>query len=153
VVKLPVKPEWDRLRGLAPDLFILPAGTTVHRIYRPGGAHLTLWNAFRYFGPMAARFDHPEVDEAGNAYEQDRGMRYYAFDIPSALAEVFQEKRTVNRVMDRPWLVSLRLSCDLTLLNLTDTYCVRAGGSMKRVSCLALSVHRTDREPFMTAMQ
>jgi len=134
VVKLPIKPDWDRLRGLAPDLFTLRTGTTVHRIYRRGGAHPTLWNAFRYFGPTAARFDHQELDEAGNAYEQERGMLYFAVDIPTALAEVFQEKRTINRVMDRPWLVSLRVSCDLTLLNLTDTYCVRAGGSMKLVS-------------------
>jgi hypothetical protein len=119
---------------LTPDLFVLPAGTMAHRIYRRGGAHPTLWNAFRYFGPTASRFDHQEPDQAGNACEQKRGMLYLALDIPTALAEVFQETRTVNRMRDRPWLVSLRLSCDLTLLNLTDTYCVRAGGSMKLVS-------------------
>lgn len=106
----------------------------MHRLYRRGGAHPTLWNAFRYFGPTASRFDHQERDAAGNAFEQNRGMLYLALDIPTALAEAFQEKRTVNRVTDRPWLVSLRLSCEVTLLNLTDTYCVRAGGSMKLVS-------------------
>ena len=75
----------------------------MHRIYRRGGVHPTLWNAFRYFGPTAARFDIQEVDETGNAYEHDRGMLYFALDIPTALAELFQEKHTVNRAMDRPW--------------------------------------------------
>lgn len=112
----------------------MAAGTPVHRIYRRGGEHPALWNAFRYFGPTAARFDHQQRDTKGRAFEQARGILYLAQDIPTALAEVFQEKRTVNRALDRPWLVSLRLACDLTLLNLTDTYCLRAGGSMKLVS-------------------
>ena len=134
MAKLPHAPDRERLRGLAPSLLSMAAGTPVHRIYRRGGEHPALWNAFRYFGPTAARFDHQQRDTKGRAFEQARGILYLAQDIPTALAEVFQEKRTVNRALDRPWLVSLRLACDLTLLNLTDTYCVRAGGSMKLVS-------------------
>ncbi len=51
-----------------------------------------------------------------------------------ALAEVFQERRTVNRTDLQPWLVSIKLANELPLLNLTDTFRAQAGGSMKLVS-------------------
>ena len=134
MAKLPKAPDWQRLRDLTPSLISIAAGTPVHRIYRRAGPHPTLWNAFRYFGPTGARFDHQKRDGEGHAHEQERGILYLARDIPTALAEAFQEKRTVNRGYDQPWLVSIQLGCDLALLNLTDTFCVRAGGSMKLVS-------------------
>jgi len=134
MAKLPNAPDPEHLRSLAPSLISIATGTPVHRIYRRGGERSTLWNAFRYFGPTGARFDHQERDVRGRACEQERGILYLASDIPTALAEVFQEKRVVNRKADRPWLVSIRLACDLTLLNLTDTFCLQAGGSMKLVS-------------------
>ncbi|MEN8130409.1 MAG: RES family NAD+ phosphorylase [Pseudomonadota bacterium] len=134
MAKLPNAPDRERLQDLPPSVLSIEAGTLVHRIYRRGGEHPTLWNAFRYFGPASARFDHQERDATGRASEQARGILYLARDIPTALAEVFQEKRTVNRALDRLWLVSLRLACNMTLLNLNDTFCIRAGGSMKLVS-------------------
>ncbi|MGI9301610.1 MAG: RES domain-containing protein [Gammaproteobacteria bacterium] len=106
----------------------------LHRVYRRGGDYFTLWNAFRYFGPTAARFDHHVRDTEGKAHVQDRGVIYAAMDIVTAIAEVFQQKRTVNRFADQPWLVSVSLSCDLSLLDLSDTFAVRAGGSMKLVN-------------------
>lgn len=132
--KLPNAPDLDRLRGLTPSLTTLPAGTTVHRIYRRGGAHPTLWDEFRYFGPTSSRIDQHVRDTEGKAHEQDRGIIYAATDILTALAESFQLKRAVNRTANRPWLVSATLSCDLSLLDLTDTFPVRAGGAMKLVS-------------------
>jgi hypothetical protein len=134
VAKLPSAPDLKRLQRLAPSLITIAAETPVHRIYRRGGDHPTLWNAFRYFGPTGARFDHHERDAAGRAQEQRRGIVYLAGDIPTVLAEVFQDKRTVNRRNERPWLVSIRLARDLTLLDLSGTFCVQAGGSMKLVS-------------------
>lgn len=132
--KLPNAPDLDQLRGLTPSLTTLPAGTTVHRIYRRGGTHPTLWDEFRYFGPTSSRFDHRVRDAEGKAHEQDRGIIYAATDIVTALAESFQLKRAVNRAANQPWLVSAQSSCDLSLLDLTDTFPVRAGGSMKLVS-------------------
>jgi hypothetical protein len=134
MTKLPNAPDPKRLQALPPSLLSLPAGTPLHRIYRRGGEHPTLWDAFRYYGPTGARFDHHRRDAKGRAHEQARGILYFAVDVPTALAEVFQEKRTVNRVAARPWLVSIKLANALSLLNLTDTFCVQAGGSMKLVS-------------------
>jgi hypothetical protein len=134
MAKLPREPDLNRLRKLPPSLITLTAGTKLNRIYVRGGDHPTLWDAFRYFGPTSARFDHHELDGNGAPYEQTRGIIYFAADGPTALAEVFQEKRTVNRVNARPWLVTIELAHDLSLLDLTDTFCVQAGGSMKLVS-------------------
>ena len=134
MAKLPKAPDLDRLRKLTPDLITLEAGTRLNRIYRRGGAHPTLWDAFRYFGPTSARFDHHELDAHGKPFDQARGVIYFAGDGPTALAEVFQEKRAVNREVGRPWLVTIALAADVSLLNLTDTFCVQAGGSMKLVS-------------------
>lgn len=133
MAKLPNTPHLKRLPELPPSLISLPKGTALHRIYRRGGGHPTLWNDFRYYGPIA-RFDHQQRDDKGRAQEQARGILYFALDIPTALAEVFQERRTVNRTDSQPWLVSIKLANDLSLLNLTDTFCAQAGGSMKLVS-------------------
>ncbi len=132
--KLPNRPDPGRLRTREPSLIPLPRGSVVHRVYLRGGPHPTLWNAFRFFGPTAARFDHHLLDEAGDPCEQDRGVLYAATDIVTALAEVFQQRRTVNRAANRPWLVSFALSRELTLLDLTGTFPVSVGASMKLVS-------------------
>lgn len=134
MAKLPKTPDLERLRKLPPSLISLPAGTSLNRIYRRGGDHPTLWDDFRYHGPTAARFDHQERDAKGRAQEQTRGIIYFAADVPTSLAEVFQEDRTVDRFDSQPWLVSIKLANDVSLLNLTDTFCVQAGGSMKLVS-------------------
>lgn len=130
MAKLPTAPDLNRLRQLAPDLITLKAGTVLNRIYRRGGAHPTLWDAFRYYGPSSARFDHHKPDPQGKATEQTRGIIYFAGDGPTALAEAFQEKRTVHRHSARPWLVTVELTASLSLLDLTDTFCIQAGGSI-----------------------
>lgn len=112
----------------------LRSGTLLHRIYRRGGDHPAQWRGFRHYGPTSARFDHHHPDDAERSQEQTRGILYLAVDISTALAEVFQERRTVDRFLQRPWLVSFKLANDLSLLDLTGTFCVRAGGSMKLVS-------------------
>ena len=132
--KLPNAPDPDRLRRLEPSLVTLASGTSVHRIYRRGGAHPTLWNAFRHFGPTASRFDHHLLDDDGRPHEQPRGVIYLARDITTAIAEVFQQERLIDRAEGQPWLVSSELSRDLSLLDLSGTFPLRAGGSMKLVS-------------------
>ena len=134
MAKLPHAPDLERLRALEPSLVRLPAAAVLHRVYRRGGPFPTLWNDFRRYGPTAARFDHHLPDERGRGRVQERAIVYAATDIPTAIAEVFQQRRAIDRALDAPWLVSAELARELVLLDLTDTFALRAGGSMKLVS-------------------
>jgi len=134
MAKLPREPDLDRLRATGPSLITLGSDHPLHRIYNRGGSHPTRWNSFRYYGPLA-RFDHHLVDDHGDPFLQERGIFYTATDLPTAVAEFFQRnRRRVNRTRNQPWLVSFTLANDVSLLNLTDTFCLRAGASMKLVS-------------------
>ena len=132
--KLPRTPDLDRLHELDPQLRTIEAGTTWHRIYRRGGAHPTRWDALRYYGPTTARFDHHLLDAEGRSHAQDRGISYVAADATTAIAEVFQITRRLDRRHGNPWLVQFTLAVPLTLLDLSDTFLAQAGGSMKLVS-------------------
>ena len=134
MAKLPRAPDITRLRATPPSVITIGPDLLLHRIYKRGGTHPTLWNTFRNFGPVS-RFDHHLLDDNGDAHLQERRMLYAASDVPTALAEYFQDDdRRINRFRDQPWLVSFRLPRQLQLLNLTDTFCVRAGASMKLTS-------------------
>jgi hypothetical protein len=62
-------------------------------------------------------------------------MLYAATDLPTAIAEFFQRnQRRVNRTRHQPWLVSFKLANEVCLLDLTDTFPARVGGSMKLMS-------------------
>ena len=145
MAKLPVEPDLEHLRGLPPTIVSIPTGTILHRVYRRGGEHPMVWNAFRHFGPTAARFDHHVRDDEARPHLQDRGIFYAARDIITAIAEVFQEKRAVNRTANESWLVSYALATDLQLLDLSDTFLVKAGGSMKLVSGASLYAQNWSR--------
>ena len=133
MAKLPQSPDHERLRAVTPSLITLDVGV-YYRIYYRAGPYPTLWNRFRQFGPVS-RFDHHWLDEAGRPFLQQRGILYAATDIPTAVAEFFQHNRwRINRARRRPWLVAFELNSEMVLLNLTDTFCVRVGASMKLVS-------------------
>lgn len=132
--KLPRAPDLERLRSLSPHIRVIEAGTPWHRIYRRGGSHPTRWDALRHYGPTAARFDHHLTNRDGRSQVQDRGISYVAADAPTAIAEVFQLTRRLDRVHGHPWLVQFALASPLSMLDLTDTFLVQTGGSMKLVS-------------------
>ena len=131
MAKLPRTPDLARLRDTAPSLRTI-GGVRIHRIYERGGPFPTLWNAFRHVGPLS-RFDHHHRGADGLA-AQPRGTLYAAADIPTAVAEFFQNTRQINRTRRQPWLVSFMLSGEVRLLDLTDAFCVRVGASAKLVS-------------------
>lgn len=131
MAKLPRAPDVVRLRGTTPSLKTI-TGLRLHRIYERGGRYPTLWNAFRHIGPVS-RFDHHMRSGDERPTYQDRGILYAAMDLPTAFAEFFQRNRRINRSLRQPWLVSLALSGELRLLNLTDTFCLRVGASAKLV--------------------
>lgn len=128
------RPVSTKIRRIAPSIFTLPEKTTCFRIHHVGGAFPTRWNEFRFFGPVDARFDHHEFDGSGLPQRQDRGIIYGALDIPTCIAEVYQHVRFVDPLHAKPYLVSFSLSRPIRLLDLTDTFPVRAGASMKVVN-------------------
>ena len=134
MAKLPNEPDLAKLLEIEPSIKTLDPGHVFHRIYKRGSDYPTNWNTFRYFGPLS-RFDHQLVDEQQRPVLQERGILYAAGDIPTAFAETFQHnRRHVNRYRDQPWLASFGFDTTLHLLDLTDTYVVRAGASMKLIS-------------------
>jgi hypothetical protein len=128
VAKLPNPPGVEELRRVEPEIMMLPVGVFLFRIYFRGGDYPGGWKEFRSFGPLAsARFDqHPEPRQLHESF----GILYGASRIKTCVAEVFQEKRTVNTREREPWLVGFSLSERLPLLNLTGDWPTRAGASM-----------------------
>ena len=84
------------------------------------------WQAFRAFGPVAARFDHhsppPRV--------QERKILYAAGSPLTCLAEAFQDTRNIDAQHNEPWLVGFATTQELHLLDLTGLWPTRAGASM-----------------------
>lgn len=132
MAKFPEPPGVDHLKQLPPAIHALPADTVVTRIYFAGGEHPTRWNTFRTFGPTASRFDHHQLDANGQPYEQERGIMYLSAGpeaIPTALAEVFQAARTIDRHAGSPVLVGFRLTKTVELLDLRGTFATKLGAS------------------------
>lgn len=112
------------------------------RLYYAGGAHPVSWREFRYFGPVASRFDHHEAKADGAPKVQQRGVIYAA---PSAvtweddgqwgdaaftaLAEFFQEGRTIDIIRRTPRL-SAFAGEPLRLLELSGAWMTRAGANL-----------------------
>src|SRR5205823_10335565 len=88
--KLPAPP--DHLAVIPPDWRVVPAGTTLFRVYRRAGPHPGTWNSFRFYGPLNSRFDPHELPRS----TQQRGVLYGATHPGAALAEFFQTRRTIN---------------------------------------------------------
>jgi hypothetical protein len=127
VPKFPEPPTSDELARIPPELMRLPAGAELWRIYFSGGSHPTDWNEFRSFGPLpTARFDH----HLEPPHEQDRGILYAAVHGPTCLAQVFQEKRNIDRERRSPVLVAFTLVRDISVLDLSSTWPTAAGASM-----------------------
>ena len=64
---------------------------------------------------------------------------YLAVEGPTAVVEVFQETRVIDRRARRPWLAAFRLTDDLALLDLGGDWPTRAGASQ------AIATGRRDR--------
>jgi hypothetical protein len=129
IPKLPPPPaDLPRLRRT--DLRAIPAGTLVWRIYRAGGPHPTAWNELRHYGPApTGRFDHQEPPPHD---DPARGIQYVSLGplgALGALAEAFQDTRTIDRRRQAPWLVGFQLEGDLAALDLTRLWPTRAGAS------------------------
>ncbi len=142
----PHPPSLPRLR--ASDIRTLAGGSLCWRVYRAGGEHPGRWNELRRYGPTATgRFDHQEPPPHD---DPARGILYVARDAMAALAEAFQDTRTIDRRRQEPWLVAFELTADVTALDLTRLWPTRAGASQaiatgRRVTAQAWSraIYRT----------
>ena len=129
MAKLPEPPPVAAMRGITPDVEILPAGARLYRIYFRGGGHPDGWNRFRNFGPLPnARFDHhtepPGVQEPAILYAATGEEA-----IATCVAEVFQETRLVDTRRHDLQLACFSLAEDVPLLSLRDRWPTRAGAS------------------------
>lgn len=84
------------------------------------------WDAFRTFGPLsAARYDpHPEPRGEHPGF----GITYAAADVTTTVAEVFQDRRTVN-ASGSLHLTSWTPTRALKLLDLTGDWALRNGAA------------------------
>jgi len=133
MAKFPEPPDAQLLGKIKPDIITLPMGILVTRIYYSAGKYASAWNKFRYFGPTASRFDHHLTNSNGLGYVQDRGVMYLSTGseaIPTALAEVFQGTRIIDRSAKAPFLVSFRLKQPVQLLDLRGAFATKIGSSM-----------------------
>jgi hypothetical protein len=103
VVKLPLPPPAERLRYQPEHLHEVDTGTVLWRVHRTSGDHVVPWNQLRYWGPSPTmRFDPHEPPPR----TQDRGVTYTALTVPTALAEVFQQRRVINTRRRTPYLTA-----------------------------------------------
>lgn len=112
-----------------PDIETLARGERLFRIYFRGGTHPVGWDEFRDFGPTGSRFDHHTLPRRS----QRRAILYatrHGEAISSALVEVFQVTRHIDRRLDDPWLAAFDLAEPLRLLSTHSNWPVQAGGNM-----------------------
>ena len=129
MLKFPEPPTPAALAAIGADIQLLPAGTRIWRVYFQAGAHPTTWGQFRAWGPTDARFDHHVPPPSVQAREVLYGAIGRKAAI-TAIAEVFQASRVVERARRAPTWVAFDSTRDLRLLDLTSTWPTRAGASV-----------------------
>lgn len=127
--EFPEPPTTAQLRLIGPEHLHLRAGTELWCVYFRGGQHPSVWSTFRVHGPTNSRFDHHDQISSPPPRSQTRGILYAAQSGKTCVAEVFQDKRLIDRTSKRPWLAAWRLITDVDLLDLSGTWPTRAGAS------------------------
>jgi hypothetical protein len=129
---LPDPPAPDVLRSLgiqADETRVIGADGVWWRVHRTEGAFVLAWNAFRSYGPLL-RFD-PHALPGGE--DPAHGVWYGASAPDAALGEAFQVDRTIDRVLDSPYLTGLSFARALTVVDLAadsaGAWATRAGGT------------------------
>lgn len=132
---LPRCPGAPALSAIPPAVHVLPSGSDIVRIRFSGSRYASGFARFRDFGPTNSQFEHHLPDGAGRPttgawailYAIDAAADPHAF--MSALAEVFQDTRTIDLTVGEPRLTVFRTVRDLPLLDLTGHWTTRAGAS------------------------
>ena len=130
--KLPEPKSVKELQQIEPRIATIKAGTEVSRIFFSDVSYPTAWDGFRYFGPTQSRFDHQIPDDNNRPCVQERGIMYLAAGDEAAktcLAEVFQEKETIDKNSGLPVYVGFALEADINLLDLSGNFVTTLGAS------------------------
>jgi hypothetical protein len=129
---LPDPPSKDKLPAIGirdNELRTIRQSETWWRVHRTECEHVLAWNEFRIYGPLR-RFD-PHPEPTGD--HPDHGVWYGGCVPGAALAEAFQEDRTIDRVREAPYLTSSRFTRELSLLDVAadsvGAWPTRAGGT------------------------
>ncbi|MEO7059452.1 MAG: RES family NAD+ phosphorylase [Lapillicoccus sp.] len=122
--KVPRAPEGPLSRRAA-DLHRFRRTTPLWRVHATAGPHVVPWDELRQWGPTTSRWD-PQPPPPGPS---TLGVAYAALDVSTALAEVFPQTRVVDTRSLVPCLTAWRPTRDLRLLDLTDTWPIRAGAA------------------------
>lgn len=126
MVKLPLPPPAEQLCYQPEHLHQLSTEAVLWRVHRTSGQHIVPWNQLRYWEPSPTmRFDPHQPP----ARTQFRGVGYASLTVPTALAEVFQQRRVINTRRSAPYLTAWSPAREMTLLDLTGTWPVQAGAS------------------------
>jgi len=128
-------PDPDKFPPLEDDhIHVVDSEHLLVHIYDTAGEHPIRWDQFRRYGPTKARFDHhPEGDRE---VHPNRGTWYGGLERPdgnsaitTAVAEVFQDTRTVTLSSRQRWMVITAPARPLDLLSLDSSWITRAGGN------------------------
>lgn len=124
MAKLPLPPNPPELGAHTPAM--IGFREVLWRVHRRHGGHPIGWDELRHDGPLSSRF---EAQPLGSAAVGDEGVAYAATDVPTPLAEVFQDTRVVNVTNGDPWLAGWEPRRSLALLDLTGTWPIRIDAS------------------------
>lgn len=136
MARLPQPPDADVLASvLRPeeDIVSVHPATRLVRVFTVSGRHSQQWNGFRRTGPLPhARFDtHPPGPRGRPTDAPSHGVLYFGLSVRTSIAEVFQDTSIVDRVTRRPFLVVVRPTRTLRLLDLSGLWPTRAGASQE----------------------
>lgn len=137
------EPDLARFPTLRDDhLRILPAGSTIGRIYFADDGYGYLWHSFRHWGPGRSRFDphplprghypdHSVMYGAPKEIGTDGPKRQDPFEV--ALLEVFRDDG-IDTTQNTPEFVLFETARDLELLNLASSGWVTEAGGNQAIS-------------------
>ncbi|OOP59534.1 hypothetical protein BMF89_20415 [Arthrobacter sp. SRS-W-1-2016] len=122
-------PDVSVLRALGYEKGAIPASTALWRIHYTASTHVIPWNRLRTWGPVAGSRWEPHPLPPGDA--APLGAAYLGEDVLTCLAEVFQLTRFVDIDRDAPYVTAFRTTRDLTLVDLTGDWLLKAGASAR----------------------
>jgi hypothetical protein len=128
-VSPPPDPGW-LAANVEPVLVEVPATDLLWRVYKTAGKYPQAWNSFRAVGPLPGRrFDHHLPPST--AAVPSRAILYAAGAPVTAVAEVFQEQRVIDRTSLAPELAAFMRTQRLKLLDVSphSPWPLRAGAA------------------------